>query len=95
MKRRYDLVAGVHYNDASGAAPTITLKGEADLADRAAAIAARFGIPVIEDGSLAEAIQNLPLDTEISEDLYRAVAVVLNQVERRLDSTASNRRPHR
>ena len=84
MKSRYDLAAGVRYGGESDSAPIVTLKGEADLADRVVRLAARFGVPVVEDGALAEAMQSAPLDTEIPEDLFRAIAVVLNQIDARL-----------
>ena len=83
-KRRYDLVAGVQYQDAIDKTPVVVLKGESDLADTVVALALRFGVPIVENGALAEAMQSIPLDTEISEEIYRTVAVVLNQVDQRL-----------
>lgn len=84
MPSKYDLVAGLQYDGSEDAAPTVVLKGESDIADRVVYLARRYGIPVVEDPNLSEAMQAVPLDTEIPETLYRAVAVVLNHIESRL-----------
>ena len=84
MSNTYDLVAGIQYDSNTQEAPTVVLKGESDLADRVVSLARRYGVPVIEDGKLAEAMQAVPLDTEIPEGLYRAVAVVLNHIEEQI-----------
>lgn len=84
MGKTYDLVAGIQYDEGQQDAPTVVLKGEADLADRVVALARRYGVPVVEDANLAEAMQAVPLDTDIPEGLYRAVAAVLNHIERKL-----------
>jgi flagellar biosynthesis protein len=81
MPSKYDLVAGLQYESSKQEAPTVVLKGERDIADRVVYLARRYGIPVVEDPNLSEAIQGVPLDTEIPESLYRAVAVVLNHIE--------------
>ena len=84
MTIRYDLVAGLQYAASETDAPLVVLKGDADITERVVRIARRFGIPVVEEGSIAEASQSIPLDTEIPESLYRTVAVVLRSIERTL-----------
>ncbi|MEA2449465.1 MAG: flagellar biosynthesis protein [Thermoleophilaceae bacterium] len=55
-------------------APTVTASGAGYIADRIVEVARENGIPVRQDPALAEALAALELDTEIPEDLYRAVA---------------------
>lgn len=58
--------------------PSLALKGEFLLADRVVEVARRFGVPVVEDAGLAQALSPLEIDQKIPEKLYRAVAVLLN-----------------
>lgn len=95
MANRYDLVAGIQYDSSQGDAPTVVLKGECEVSDRVVALAKRYGIPVIEDAHLAQAIQGVPLDTQIPEQLYRAVAVVLNHIEAVISRATQGRLPRR
>ena len=55
-------------------APKVTATGQGYVADRIVEVALENGIPVREDPALAEALAALELDTEIPEDLYKAVA---------------------
>ena len=47
---------------------------------RIVAEARRQGVPVMRDAALAARLSELPLDTVIPPDVYRAVAVVLSWV---------------
>lgn len=58
-------------------APRVVASGRDLVADRIVAAAREAGIPVREDGALAEALSALELDREIPEDLYKAVAETL------------------
>jgi flagellar biosynthesis protein len=55
-------------------APKVAASGAGYIADRIVEVARENGIPVREDPALAEALAALELETEIPEDLYRAVA---------------------
>ena len=65
-------------------APTVEVKGDALDADEVVRIAERFGIPVVERPEIARALAELELDEEIPEELFEAVALTLNEIERRL-----------
>lgn len=58
-------------------APKVVAKGAGVIAERIREIARKHHIPVVEDKPLARALYKVPLDTEIPETLYRAVAKIL------------------
>ena len=66
----------------TGSAPRITAKGQGNVADRIVAAAREHDIPIEEDPVLAQALSRIPLDDEIPEELYRAVAEVIGFVLR-------------
>jgi flagellar biosynthesis protein len=55
-------------------APKVAASGQGYVADRIIEVAEEHGIPVRQDPALAQALAALELDTEIPEDLYKAVA---------------------
>ncbi|WP_137043411.1 EscU/YscU/HrcU family type III secretion system export apparatus switch protein [Pseudolabrys sp. FHR47] len=61
-------------------APRVTAVGQGDTAERMQEIARHHGVPLIENPQLAAALSKLPLDQEIPEQLYRAVAEVLSYI---------------
>ena len=81
MKRRYRTAIGLAYLPGRESAPSVEVKGEDLVAERIVQTAHRFGVPVVEDRSLARALNGLELDQQIPESLFEAVAVVLNQIE--------------
>ncbi len=72
----------LRYHERQDAAPRIVAKGAGHLAERIIALAREHGIHVQDDPGLAAALSELDLDTEIPEELYRAVAEVLAFVYR-------------
>jgi flagellar biosynthesis protein len=58
-------------------APTVVAAASGEAAERIEAMAREHGVPVTNDGPLAEALSRLPVDSEIPPELYRAVAEVL------------------
>ena len=87
-KNKYSLAVGFRYDDQAkkGAdadeAPVVTVKGEELRADELVKIAERYGVPIIEDGDLAEALQPVEIDSQIPANLYRAVALILNELKK-------------
>lgn len=77
---RYRKAVSLEYKDNQETAPTVTAKGSDVQADYLVRIARRYGVSVVEDGALAQSLDLLPLDHSIPEELYRAVAVVLNRL---------------
>ena len=57
--------------------PTVTAKGEGELARQIIDMANELGIPLQEDPQLAAALSQIELGEEIPEMLYRAVAEVI------------------
>ena len=80
---RYRRVVGLAYERAKRAAPAVAVQGEHLMADEIVRVARRFGIPVVERPELAQALLGLPLDEQIPERLYEAVAVVLREIDKR------------
>jgi flagellar biosynthesis protein len=62
--------------------PKVTASGRGAVADAILAKAREHGITIEENPALAEALSQVELDTEIPEQLYRAVAEVLGFVLR-------------
>lgn len=71
---------GLNY-DGSGA-PTVSAQGEFLAADEVVRIAKRYGVPIIERAELAQILAEVPLDEEIPQELYEAVAIILQELER-------------
>ena len=63
-------------------APTVTAKGKGKLAEEILAIADEAGVAISEDPLLAETLAQLEVNSEIPEELFRAVAIVLAWVYR-------------
>jgi flagellar biosynthesis protein len=59
-------------------APQLVARAEGELADLMKEAAQRSGIPIMTDDALLQALQQIPLNEEIPESLYVAVAVVLS-----------------
>lgn len=59
-------------------APTLLAKGHGALAARIVEAARRYGVPVVRDVPVAQALYELENGTEIPEALYEAVAAVLH-----------------
>ncbi len=64
----------------SNPVPLIVATGRERMAEAIVAEAHRQGVPVMRDSLLAARLSELPLDTAIPADVYRAVAVVLSWV---------------
>jgi len=60
--------------------PLIVASGDNELARSIVAEAERQGVPVMRDPLLAARLAELPVDSSIPPDVYRAVAVVLSWV---------------
>lgn len=65
-----------------GHAPRVTAKGQGEVAERIISTAREHGVPIEDDPLLAQALSRIPLDDEIPEELYRAVAEVIGFVLR-------------
>jgi flagellar biosynthetic protein FlhB len=70
----------LRYDERTMLAPRVTAKGQDSMALRIKEIAKEHGIPIIHNVGLAHGLFDLEIGHEIPEDLYEAVAEVLNFV---------------
>jgi flagellar biosynthetic protein FlhB len=61
-------------------APEVVAKGEGIWADKLKEAAKQYGVPIVRNVPLAQALNKLDIGDEIPEELYEAVAEVLNFV---------------
>jgi type III secretion YscU/HrpY family protein len=74
------LAIAVQYDDATMNAPAVTAKGQANMAQRIIKLANESGVPITRNIPLAHGLFQVELGQEIPEELYDAVAEVLNWV---------------
>ncbi len=74
------IAVALRYDREDGSAPTIVAKGTRIWADKIKAAAKEYGIPIVRNVPLAQALNQLEVGDEIPEELYEAVAEVLNFV---------------
>jgi flagellar biosynthesis protein FlhB len=71
----------LHYDDTEDeSAPRVVARGEGDLARRMIEAAQRYGVPVVRDVPLSQALSDLEVGDEIPEALYEAVAEILKEI---------------
>jgi flagellar biosynthesis protein len=63
-------------------APRVVAMGRGWLGEKIIETALAHGVPLQHDAALAEALATVELETEIPEELYRAVAIVIGYVLR-------------
>jgi flagellar biosynthesis protein len=63
-------------------APRVVAIGRGWLGEKIIETARGHGVPLQENPALAEALATVELETEIPEELYRAVAIVIGYVLR-------------
>lgn len=81
MKRdRYLEAAALSLGGNDGEPPRLSAVGQEDVAARIVGLARRYGIPVVEEPELCEALVELPLDQRIPQELYRAAAIVMAKI---------------
>jgi flagellar biosynthesis protein FlhB len=74
------MAAAIQYERGKSMAPVVVAKGKNLIAEQLKEIAREEGIPIIRNISLAQALNRVELDEPIPEQLYQAVAEVLNFV---------------
>jgi len=67
--------------DAPGA-PRVVAIGHGEIGDKIVETARKHGVPLEANGPLAQALATVKLDSEIPEELYEAMAVVIAFVMR-------------
>lgn len=74
------LATALRYDDAEDAAPKVVSQGAGDFAQKIIEAAHAYGVPVVRDVPVAQALAELELGDEIPEALYEAIAEVLHEV---------------
>jgi len=77
----------LRYDAEKEAAPRVVAKGAGELAERIIRLAEENDVHVHQDPGLVALLAKLDVETEIPEELYRAVAQVLAFVYRLNDRT--------
>jgi flagellar biosynthesis protein FlhB len=72
------LAIALRYDESSMQAPSVTAKGQDSMALRIIEIAKKHQVPVVRNIGLAHSLYDLEIGHTIPEDLYEAVAEVLN-----------------
>lgn len=81
-KSTYKAAAVIEYNASQMDAPIVSVKGEELQADAIVQIARKFGIPIVERPEVTRTLSLVDEGTPIPEKLYKAVAIVLNELDK-------------
>ena len=74
------LAVAIRYQAGTDSAPIVVAKGMEKNAEKIKEIARKYQVPILQNIPLAQALHQLDLEEEIPEELYDAVAEVLNFV---------------
>jgi flagellar biosynthetic protein FlhB len=74
------LAVAVEYEEVTMNAPRVTAKGQNTVAEKIREIGREHSVPILQNVGLARSLYEVEIGTEIPEDLYEAVAEVLNWV---------------
>lgn len=74
MKKPREAIALVYDGDQ---APTLTAKGEGDLAEQIIELAMAYEVPIYQNAELASVLARLELGDQIPEALYRTIAEII------------------
>lgn len=74
------IAVAIQYDEKKHSAPTIVSKGLGLNAEKIKEIAKFYSVPILRNIPLAQALNKLDVDEEIPEELYQAVAEILNFV---------------
>jgi flagellar biosynthesis protein FlhB len=81
------LATALRYDEDSDSAPTVLSQGMGELAQNIVRAAHAYGVPVVRDVPVAQALQELETGDEIPEALYEAVAAILRDLSRDVGDT--------
>ena len=71
------IAVAIKYDKDEGKAPKVVAKGMRRHAEKIKEIAKHYGVPIMRNIPLAQALNKLEVDEEVPEELYEAVAEVL------------------
>lgn len=76
-KKEITIAAAIGYDRKKDPAPRVTARGRGFVAERIIELAKKHGVPIKEDPALAQILNRLDIDEEISPELYKVVAEIL------------------
>ena len=79
-EQKRDRAVALRYNKESENAPKVVAKGSGKIADEIKRVAQESGVPISQNPDLVELLSFVELDSEISSELYGAVAEILSWV---------------
>jgi flagellar biosynthesis protein len=88
-QKRKSLAVALRYQQPH--APRVVATGRGEVGQAIIDTARAHGVPLEQNPELAEALAQVPLDEEIPEELYRAVATVIAFVIRTTGRTSAMR----
>lgn len=74
------IAVALKYNKEKGGSPAVVAKGNRIWAEKIIEAAQHYGVPIVRNVPLAQALDKLEVGDDIPEELYEAVAEVLNFV---------------
>lgn len=82
MKEYQKKAASLSYNQTKGHAPRVTAQGKGLTAEKMIHIAKENDIPILEDPSLVELLEDVNINETIPTELYEVVAEVYSFIYR-------------
>jgi len=75
-KKKKEIAVGLKYNAEKDNAPRVKVKGRGEIAKRIIEIAKTNNVPIYKDEVLVEILNNIEIDYEIPEFLFKIVAEI-------------------
>jgi flagellar biosynthesis protein len=75
--KRMKRAAALKYDQARNMAPRVVARGKGLIAEQIIRVARENNVPLHEDPNLVNVLEAMELESEIPDELYRAVAEVL------------------
>ena len=85
-----DIAVALKYDREKDEAPKVVAKGMRLKAEKIRELAKKYGVPVMKNVPLANALYRIDVGQEIPEELYDAVAEILNfvyELQRQADAS--------
>jgi len=79
-ERKILKAAALKYDSKTQNAPTVVAKGKEEVAKNIIKIAEENNLPIKKDEDLIELLSNIDIDTEIPDNMYKAVAEIFSYI---------------
>ncbi len=81
-QKKSSKAVALQYDSSQSGAPKVIASGQGEIAAAILEKAREAGVHIVENPDLVEILARIPLDEEIPEELYQAVAEILSFVYR-------------